>query len=179
MKRTVALLLVLILGIAMLVGCGGKDNNSDGNDGGTGEIGEEQTVGNITLLVPVGWHVIPGDAGGLENDNSLFLKKTPNASEYLWINIIGENDISLRHNNNEDITPFTVDGIEWTGKINMVTATAGDTKWLVSTYGFEGFADQTIRAIIGSLKSYTNANPPSESAYPPSESVSPLSGDVS
>lgn len=169
MKKTFALVLALIM-VFSLAACGGGGNSSTGGGNNSTEgntsggetattqpeetLGETQTAGNITVLVPDGWRLKPGDAGGIENDDALFLLSTEGDTPYLWVKIVDEanRDSSLGSNSNADIDPFTVEGVEWTGKDNMITATVDGTIWMVMNYGFEGYTDETVRAVLGSLK---------------------------
>ena len=56
MKRTIILLMVLVLGFSLLAGCGGKG----GGGGDPSKVtGETYDAGNVSALVPKGWKAYP------------------------------------------------------------------------------------------------------------------------
>ena len=161
MKRFVSFALAALMLCAMIfmaAACAKKpvdtpdDPGTVPEDKGESVAGTKQTAGNITVLVPDGWVLIPGNAGGVEDDNSLFLKKSEDAREYIWVTISnqGNVDSSLKYNSNAEIAPFTVNGVQWQGKENAYYATIGEALYFVMTYGFE-HTDPQMQAILGSL----------------------------
>lgn len=160
MKRLLGIALALMLVIS-LAACGGGGSGAGtdsgvGNSGATTEktSGETVTTGNITHLVPEGWRVKAGSAGGIENDNSLFLLSTDSDAPFLWIQIVdADNRDSSLESGDGELDPFTAGDMEWSGKQNIITATADDgTIWLVRTAGMEGFESNTVRDVLGSIK---------------------------
>ncbi len=162
MKRFVSILLsvLTVCALAFAAACAAKPVGTDDpvktNEGSyKGEstvTGTMQTAGNITVLVPEGWVLIPGTAGGVEDDNSLFLKASEDAREYIWvtINTRANIDSSLKVNTSAEIAPFKVNGVEWQGKENAVYAPIGDVIFFVMTYGYTA-SDAEMQAVLGSL----------------------------
>ena len=58
---------------------------------------------------------------------------------------------SLDLNTEKDIEPITLDGVEWTGKVNMITAEKDGTVFLVAQYGYD-FNDSLVQYILKSVK---------------------------
>lgn len=161
MKRfvsiTLAILMVCTLVLA-LSACGKKpdapDNGGKTDNGGEAPAakGSVETAGNITVLVPEGWVLIPGNAGGIEDDNSLFLKASEDAREYIWVTINTQANIdsSVEHNSSAAIDPITVNGVQWQGKETAVYAPIGDVIYFVMTYGYTA-NDAVVQNVLSSL----------------------------
>ncbi|MGN0487861.1 MAG: hypothetical protein ACI4HO_01210 [Ruminococcus sp.] len=147
MKKLAYSLLAVIIAATMIfavTGCsGGADNPA----------GEVKTAGNLSVFVPEKWTLIPGTAGGIEDDNSLFLKESEDSTEYLWVQIQDKDTVksSLESSLEDDIEPITLDGVEWTGKVNMITAEKDGTVFLVAQYGYD-FNDSLVQYILKSVK---------------------------
>ena len=161
MKRTVCLLIVvLMLSAFAFAGCSRNTEPGDKADNGKDAVttdapqtaAERETVGNIALNVPEGWVVVPGNAGGQEDDNSLFLKENDNAREYIWVTINRQANIdsSLKYNNSAEIAPFELNGVTWQGKETGVYGDVGGTLFFVMTYGYTA-NDQVVRDVLASL----------------------------
>ena len=156
MKRILSILLaVLMLSAFAFAGCAKKTEPADngGKDAGDEPVTDErETVGNIVLRVPEGWVVVPGNAGGQEDDNSLFLKATDDAREYIWVTINQQANVdsSLKYNNSEEIAPFELNGVTWQGKQTGVYGTVDGTLFFIMTYGYTS-DDQVVRDVLASL----------------------------
>ena len=148
MKKIIALALVLVIATVMFAACGGVK-------------GEEKTQGNITVLVPDGYDI---DGGIMQSDDfARIFNPELEISNNMQIVIVESVDEALENTNlykgetpGEDVEIKAGD-VTWTGvtydvigsKYTDVYATIGDK--VVYTHGC-GFDDETLNAILGSVK---------------------------
>lgn len=158
MKKLLCICTAILLMLFAFTGCGGSDSKGTESGGKsevetTAPIGEAKTAGNIKVLVPDGWKLTPGSAGGIEDDNSLFLTPEDRLMDYVWVQITdkGTIDNSLGMNNEKDIEPITINGIKWQGKKNQIYAEINGDYWLISQYNCD-FNDEIVQAIIASVE---------------------------
>lgn len=165
MKKTTRSLLAAAMAITMVfaaAGCSDKGGNADSNGGinssapAKEEItGTEQTAGNISIFVPDGWTLQAGNAGGIEDDNSLFLLKDPNdmSKGYLWVQIMDSEVVksNIEEQSTADISPFTAGGVEWWGKENAIGAEKDGAQFMIFQYGLN-FSDEVVVKVLESVK---------------------------
>lgn len=170
MKKILSVLVIMIMTIACLTACGGSGGSSDsGNAPDIPSVpGEEQTWGNITVLVPEGMKLQGGNLGDDQDKNSLWLLPEEGGLNY-YIIVVEESDAidnnieSTREINKsydvKDIEPFSTGVMEWTGityevqgyVCSMLKGTGNGGKCLqVQISGYSPTEDQTV-AVCASI----------------------------
>lgn len=112
-----------------------------------------QTYGNITLELPEGWVVLPGGIGGSEDDNSIFVRESANAVQFVWITICTRAfvDGNLAVETSDDIEPFTVNGVEWQGKQKAFYGEIAGKLYFISLSPGYNYDDEPVQQILASL----------------------------
>lgn len=124
MKKLTAILFAALMAFA-LCACGGDTNKT--TEGGSAVAGEVYDTGLFSVLVPTGMYAKPqNDMFSDDNEldpSSLHIASTddewyftePYVIIYYYPSEDSLIDISSFYDNVQDITPFTVDGTEWSG----------------------------------------------------------------
>jgi len=103
MKKALALSLTVLLGMALLAGCGGDEEQGSQTTSGTSTTagasttasadvspspssakGETHDAGNVSALVPDGWKAFPFYSGGEESENTFSVHKGALAAMDIW-----------------------------------------------------------------------------------------------
>ena len=115
--------------------------------------GTVSDIGNINVLVPEGWAIEPGLPGGYESDDSVFLRPYENSDEYIWIQIMTEEDknSAVKVNTTEKISAINLTNGKWKGKESLISSTIDNKTFAVSNNGID-FNDDTVIAILNSIK---------------------------
>ena len=153
--------MLMVACLAAFTACsGGSETPADnGGDTKTEESGaaeskgKVETAGNITVLVPDGWTLQPGTAGDSSDENSCFVMMGSSMSDgYVWVTISDESTAanSIAGHKTDEVEPFTVNGIEWSGKDGCFSGTIGDDLYLIMLYGLT-HDDANVQAILSSL----------------------------
>jgi len=175
MKRTIAVVLTLMLGISLLVGCGG-------GGGSAGSVsGEVYDAGNVSALVPKGWKVYPivdvfDDYDGEYDPNGLSINKgakgafdqltTPGLQIKWYASGDGPNNEYSKafYDDVEDLAPMTIGSRTWKGftavsigyPLALLWTEEGDifqvTVWLENGGKKISLDDADVRAILESIQ---------------------------
>jgi hypothetical protein len=178
MKKSILLLLILILGISLLAGCGSKPANQSDEPVDTGSVDIDEgriDAGNISAVCPEGWKNIPveGDDKDTADPNELkFYKGVKDDGLYSFLP-----SVAISYDNNgplgadkewlegEDLDPIEIGGrtwegftFEWSGdKCAKLITEDGGVKIAVTIWldlGLESISldDPDVREIITSIK---------------------------
>ena len=137
MKKTLPVILALLLGISLLAGCGetaekaGNDTNTPASSSPSSPravSGKTHSTGDFSVLVPDGWTAAPfRDSSGAEvsdvvavykGDESLYIRgDTPIVQIYFFPEGegFGRNTSKSMYMVPEDITPIEIGGVTWEG----------------------------------------------------------------
>ena len=180
MKKTIAMLLVMILCIGMLAGCGGKKSGGEapGKEESKGEIYD---AGNVQMLVPEGWVAFPvmdiiAEDPNTEDPDSINICKDAK-SEFdlltkpsIQISYYGPGFDMMKpdkswYENAEDVADMTIGKYTWTGftaddfggdKMAILWTEDGDHQYQAVVYlelseGSVTLEDADVQAALGSV----------------------------
>ena len=159
MKKWLVIMISIVLVVA-LTACGGGGNSGGGDSGGSnGGASENQikgvveTAGNLTVMVPESWTLEPGNAGGIEDNNSLFLLKDDSMSTYLWIMAKTQDQFEgqMEIGDRLDIEPFTTGDFNWEAFGDGIAAPIEGGHIMVMQYGLD-YGDETVQAVLSSIQ---------------------------
>ena len=123
--------------------------------------GAEETWGNISVLVPDGMVLNGGSLIDKEDPNTLWVQDPDSMTPYFLISLYSEEnaassiETTKELNDGQDITPFALNGVEWTGVdydsggLPCFQVMGGG--FLVSGAGY-GLDDDAALAVLASLE---------------------------
>ena len=116
--------------------------------------GVKETAGNITVLVPDGWHLEPGGPGGKQNDDSVFVVNgDAQGAPYIWVQkqTIGNIQSSVASSSSAEIEPFSINGVKWQGKSAAFYGEPGGELYIIMMHPSLSYEDDNVLAVVGSL----------------------------
>lgn len=162
-KKSLAVMLSLMMGVAALTGCGKEapaepevtEEEEEGSLSAPEVDGEEDTVGVFSLLIPDGM-----EANEMGNPNSICVVKEDDDEKALIIQIAEKDEAktfvkdTLADDENFKETEFTLEGIKWSGasykKQFCIYAKVDKKTVFVTGMGFKP-TDDKVLAILASL----------------------------
>lgn len=172
MRKTTAIILALLMicALALSAAACGKSAGQRDDEAQNTEVpaqtqsvrtldapdvhGEVKSAGNIHVLVPEGWVLVPGGPGGSANDNSAFIYQSESAgSPYIWVSIQTRANIesSIANNSSDEIEPFMLGGVKWQGKSGAFYGEIDGELYIILLHPSLSYDDAEVLAAAASL----------------------------